>query len=105
MTNNHHDTGYKELFSNLFRLGSEIGLDKINILTENQGMLAENLENWVQQERAEAIREGKIEGELKAKNEVAANLIRRTEMDDQTICEIAELPVEMITELRAQIKI
>ena len=51
----------------LFRLGSEIGLDKINSLTENQGMLAENLENWVQQERAEAIKEGKIEGRLEGK--------------------------------------
>lgn len=102
----------------LFRLGAELDLSSINSLTENQSMLAENLQNWVQKERSEAIREGKIEGmiqgklegklegihegELKAKHKVATNLIARTEMDDQTIADIAELPVETIAQLRTK---
>ncbi len=102
----------------LFRLGAELGLSSINSLTENQSMLAENLQNWVQKERSEAIREGKIEGmiqgklegklegihegELKAKHQVATNLIARTEMDDQTIADIAELPVDTIAQLRTK---
>lgn len=98
----------------LFRLGSEIHLDQIYSLTENQGMLAENLENWVQKERAEAIIEGnnigkaqgmiqgKIEGKIEAKREMASNLIRRTDMDDQTIAEITDLPIKTIVELRSE---
>lgn len=94
----------------LFRLGAELDLDSINSLTENQSMLAENLQNWVQKERSDDIREGKLEGklegihegELKAKHQVATNLIARTEMDDQTIADIAGLPVETITQLRTQ---
>ncbi|WP_417421297.1 hypothetical protein [Halomonas sp.] len=37
----------------LQRLGAEINLDQLNSLVEDKDMLAENLENWAQQERSE----------------------------------------------------
>ncbi|MCL5426679.1 MAG: Rpn family recombination-promoting nuclease/putative transposase [Gammaproteobacteria bacterium] len=39
----------------LQRLGAEVNLDQLNSLVEDKDMLAENLENWAQQERHQGV--------------------------------------------------
>jgi uncharacterized protein YdbL (DUF1318 family) len=68
-------------------------------------MLAENLENWAQQERREERQKVMQETELRvleSKRNAARKLIARTEMNDQLIAEIEELPVEEVEKLRAE---
>jgi len=68
-------------------------------------MLAENLESWAQKERREEREKVLHEAEqrvLENKRNAARKLIARTEMDDQLIAEIEELPVEEVARLRAQ---
>ncbi len=72
-------------------------------------MLAENLENLVQKERRAGeqlgIEKGRQEAEkraLESKRNAARKLITRTEMDDQMIADIEELPVEEVERLRAE---
>ena len=76
-------------------------------------MLAENLENWRQKERQEGRNEGRNEGRqegrqeaelraLESKRNAARKLIALTEMNDQLIAEIEELPVEEVEKLRAE---
>ena len=68
-------------------------------------MLAENLENLVQKERQQGRQEGRQEAEqraLESKRNAARKLITRTEMDDQMIADIEELPVEEVERLRAE---
>jgi len=72
-------------------------------------MLAENLENWRQKERQEGRNEGRQEGlqeaelrALESKRNAARKLIALTEMNDQLIAEIEELPVEEVEKLRAE---
>ena len=48
----------------------------------------------------DAKTEGRKEGQYEARQEAALNLIKRTEMDDQMIAEIAGLPVEEVNRLR-----
>ncbi len=70
-------------------------------------MLSENLENLVQKERQEGRLEGRQEAEqraLEGKRNAARKLIARTEMDDQMIADIEELPVEEVEKLRAEIQ-
>jgi len=74
-------------------------------------MLAENLENLVKKERLEGMlagrQEGRQEGEHMKAEQIAHNLINRTEMDDQMIAEIAEiagLTVDEVSRLRSEIK-
>ncbi|MDY6841993.1 MAG: hypothetical protein SV429_10945 [Pseudomonadota bacterium] len=62
-------------------------------------MLAENLENLVKKERLEGLQEGE---HIRAE-QIARNLISRTEMDDQMIAEIAGLALEEVSDLRSQI--
>jgi predicted transposase/invertase (TIGR01784 family) len=92
----------------LAHLGAEVNLDNIHSLVESRGMLAENLQHWAEKERSEGMREGMQkgmrEGELKAKRDTARNLILRTDMDDQTVAEIAGLSVDVIAQLRVAIK-
>jgi len=59
-------------------------------------MLAENLENLVKKER--------LEGAKAAQQEVARNLIARTEMNDQMIAEVAGLEVAEVSGMRSQVK-
>ena len=59
-------------------------------------MLAENLENLVKKER--------LEGAKAAQQEVARNLIARTEMNDQMIAEVAGLEVAEVSDMRSQVK-
>ena len=59
-------------------------------------MLAEKLENLVKKER--------LEGAKAAQQEVARNLIARTEMKDQMIAEVAGLEVAEVSDMRSQVK-
>jgi hypothetical protein len=59
-------------------------------------MLAEKLENLVKKER--------LEGAKAAQQEVARNLIARTEMNDQMIAEVAGLEVAEVSDMRSQVK-
>ncbi len=68
-------------------------------------MLAENLENWAQQERRAERQKVLQETEqrvLESKRNAARKLIARTEMDDQAIAEIADLSVIEVDKLRAE---
>ncbi|MEA2120089.1 hypothetical protein [Halovibrio sp. HP20-50] len=75
-------------------------------------MLAENLENWAQQERRAERQKVLQETEqrvweaeqraLESKRNAVRKLIARTEMDDQAIAEIADLSVEEVDKLRAE---
>ena len=47
---------------------------------------------------------GRQEGQHEAREEAARNLISRTEMDDQTVAEIAGLDVNEVSVLRTQVK-
>ncbi|WP_404375900.1 hypothetical protein [Vreelandella aquamarina] len=73
--------------------------------------MAENIKNWAQQERQAGRQEGRQEGlqeaehrALESKRNAARKLIALTEMSDQLIADIEELPVEEIEKLRAEIK-
>ena len=98
----------------LQRLGAEVHLDQLNSLVEDRDMLAENLENLVKKERLEGMlagrQEGRQEGEHMKAEQIAHNLINRTEMDDQMIAEIAEiaeiagLTVDEVSRLRSEVK-
>jgi hypothetical protein len=80
----------------LSRLGAEVELERLNSLVEDRDMLAENLENLVKKER--------LEGAKAAQQEVARNLIARTEMNDQMIAEVAGLAVDEVSDMRSQVK-
>jgi CII-binding regulator of phage lambda lysogenization HflD len=67
-------------------------------------MLAENLENLVKKERLEGMLAGRQEGEHMKAEQIAHNLIHRTEMDDQMIAEIAGLTVDEVSRLRSEVK-
>jgi len=84
----------------LSRLGAEVGLERLNSLVEDRDMLAENLENLVKKERLE----GHQEGEHMKAEQIARNLINRTEMDDQMIAEIASLTFDEVSRLRSEIR-
>ena len=92
----------------LQRLGAEVHLDQLNSLVEDRDMLAENQENLVKKERLEGMlagrQEGRQEGEHMKAEQIAHNLINRTEMDDQMIAEIAGLTVDEVSRLRSEIK-
>lgn len=50
----------------------------------------------------DARREGVEEGEYRRAEQIARNLIARTEMDDGMIAEVAGLPVDEVAGLRAE---
>ncbi len=80
------------------RLGAGVNLETLTSLVEDKDMLAENLENLVKKERLE----GHQQGTLEAKHNSARKLIALTEMTDELIAEIEELPVEDVERLRAE---
>lgn len=82
----------------LQRLGAGVNLEALTSLVEDKNMLAENLENLVKRERLE----GHQQGTLEAKRNSARKLIALTEMTDQLIAEIEELPIEDVERLRAE---
>ena len=79
-------------------------------------MLAENLENLFKKERLEGMLAGRQEGRQEGLQEslqegehmkaeqIARNLISRTEMNDQVIAEIAGLTVDEVSRLRSEVK-
>ena len=50
----------------LQRINAKIKLEELNSLTEEKGMLAQNIEQWIEQERRESEQKGKLEGKLEA---------------------------------------
>ncbi len=74
---------------------------------EDKEMLAENIKNWMQEERQAGRQEGLKEAEhraMESKRNAARKLIALTKMSDQLIADIEELPVEEVEKLRADIK-
>jgi hypothetical protein len=62
----------------LQRLGAEVNLNQLNSLVEDKDMLAENLENWAQQERQVGIQEGEKLGiEKTARNLLKLGVLSR----------------------------
>ena len=88
----------------LQRLGAEVHLDQLNSLVEDRDMLAENLENLVKKERFGGMLAGRQEGEHMKAEQIARNLISRTEMNDQVIAEIAGLTVDEVSRLKSEVK-
>ena len=83
---------------------ARLDLDRLSSLVEDRDMLAENLENLVKKERLEGMLAGREEGEHMKAEQIARNLINRTEMDDQVIAEIAGLTFDEVSRLRSEIK-
>ena len=68
-------------------------------------MLAERIKKWPEQWEERGRMEGRMEAEqraLESKRNAARKLITLTEMSDQLIAEIEELPVEEVEKLRAE---
>ncbi|MCL7931584.1 Rpn family recombination-promoting nuclease/putative transposase [Halomonas llamarensis] len=91
----------------LKRLGAEVNLDQLNSLVEDKAMLAENLENWAQQERQEGRREERQEAEKRALEEKRAtvrHLLAFGVLSDEQIAEATGLAVDEIAKLRIEDK-
>jgi len=67
-------------------------------LHEVHDILSERIKKWPDR----WLEEGRQEGELEARREIARNLIKRTGMNNQSIAEIAELSADEIASLRAE---
>ncbi|QNI02138.1 Rpn family recombination-promoting nuclease/putative transposase [Halomonas sp. SH5A2] len=78
----------------LQRLGAEVDLNQLNSLVEDKDMLAENLENWAQQERQEGERLG-IE-------KTARNLLKLGVLSDEQIAEATGLALDEVAKLRIE---
>ncbi|CAO1661466.1 Rpn family recombination-promoting nuclease/putative transposase [Halomonas sp. NYA30] len=85
----------------LQRLGADVNLDQLNSLVKDKGMLAENLENWAHKERQKVLQEAEKRA-FESKRNAARKLIALTEINDQLIAEIEELPIEEVEKLRAE---
>ncbi|MDR5876295.1 Rpn family recombination-promoting nuclease/putative transposase [Vreelandella gomseomensis] len=92
----------------LQRLGAEVDLNQLNSLVEDKDMLAENLENWAQQERQEGeklgIEKGEklgIEkGEKLGIEKTARNLLKLGVLSDEQIAEATGLALDEVAKLR-----
>lgn len=82
----------------LQRLGAEVDLNQLNSLVEDKDMLAENLENWAQQERQVGIQEGEKLGIEKT----ARNLLKLGVLSDEQIAEATGLALDDVAELRVE---
>ena len=82
----------------LQRLGTDVGLEQLESLVEDRGMLAENLENLVKRER----QEGRYEGRQEGYRETARRLIVLGTLSDEQIAHATELTVDDIRRLRAE---
>nr|WP_273424081.1 Rpn family recombination-promoting nuclease/putative transposase [Halomonas sp.] len=98
----------------LQRLGAEVNLDQLNSLVEDKAMLAENLENWAQQERREErekvlqeteqrLREAEKRA-LEEKRETVRHLLAFGVLSDEQIAEATGLSVDEIAKLRIEDK-
>tara|TARA_R110001606_G_scaffold282249_1_gene430895 strand:- start:1 stop:963 length:963 start_codon:yes stop_codon:yes gene_type:complete len=90
----------------LQRLGAEVDLNQLNSLLEDKDMLAENLENWAQQERQVGIQEGEklgIEkGEKLGIEKTARNLLKLGVLSDEQIAGATGLALEDVAKLRTE---
>jgi predicted transposase/invertase (TIGR01784 family) len=91
----------------LQRLGADVNLDELNSLVEDKDMLAENLENWAQQERQEGRREERREAEKRAleeKRETVRHLLSFGVLSDEQIAEATGMALDEIAKLRIEDK-
>ncbi|OAZ91652.1 hypothetical protein ADS46_06000 [Halomonas sp. G11] len=90
----------------LQRLGAEVDLNQLNSLVEDKDMLAENLENWAQQERQVGLQEGEklgIEkGEKLGIEKTARNLLKLGVLSDEQIAEATGLALDEVAKLRTE---
>ena len=84
----------------LQRLGAKANLDQLTSLMEDKDMLAENLENWAQQEHQAGIEQGKKLGIEKT----ARNLLKLGVLSNDQIAEATGLDLEDIAKLHAEIQ-
>ncbi|MEQ5857796.1 Rpn family recombination-promoting nuclease/putative transposase [Halomonas sp. EF61] len=100
------------------------GWQALNELSEVHNMLAERAKRWPEQwkqqglaegrregreegreeGRQEGRKEGRKEGRQEVKQDVARNMIQQTSLDDQTIAQVAEISIELVSELRQEIE-
>lgn len=78
----------------LQRLGAEVDLNQLNSLVEDKDMLAENLENWAQQERQE--------GEKLGIEKTARSLLKLGVLSDEQIAEATGLALDEVAKLRTE---
>ena len=92
----------------LQRLGAKANLDQLTSLMEDKDMLAENLENWAQQERQAGIEKGtKLGIEQGTKlgiEKTARNLLKLGVLSNDQIAEATGLALEDIAKLHAEIQ-
>ncbi|NYS62613.1 Rpn family recombination-promoting nuclease/putative transposase [Vreelandella salicampi] len=86
----------------LQRLGAEVDLNQLNSLVEDKDMLAENLENWAQQERQEGEKLGIEKGEKLGIEKTARNLLRLGVLSDEQIAEATGLALDEVAKLRTE---
>ncbi len=89
-------------------LGAKANLDQLTSLMEDKDMLAENLENWAQQERQAGIEKGtKLGIEQGTKlgiEKTARNLLKLGVLSNEQIAEATGLALEDIAKLHAEIQ-
>jgi len=86
----------------LQRLGAEVDLNQLNSLVEDKDMLAENLENWAQQEREEGEKLGLVKGEKLGIEKTARNLLKLGILSDEQIAEATGLGLDEVAKLRTE---
>ena len=84
----------------LQRLGAKANLDQLTSLMEDKDMLAENLENWAQQERQAGIEKGTKLGIEKT----ARNLLKLGVLSNEQIAEVTGLDLEDIAKLQTELQ-
>ena len=82
----------------LQRLGAKANLDQLTSLMEDKDMLAENLENWAQQEHQAGIEKGTKLGIEKT----ARNLLKLGVLSNEQIAEVTGLAIEDVSKLQAE---
>lgn len=80
------------------------GWQALNELSEVRNMLAERAKRWPEQWKQQGLAEGRREGRQDHASQVARNMIQQTSLDDQTIAQVAEISVELVSELREEIE-
>ena len=92
----------------LQRLGAKANLDQLTSLMEDKDMLAENLENWAQQERQAGIEKGtKLGIEQGTKlgiEKTARNLLKLGVLSNEQIAEATGLDLEDIAKLQTELQ-
>ena len=92
----------------LQRLGAKANLDQLTSLMEDKDMLAENLENWAQQERQAGIEKGTKLGIEQGKKlgieKTARNLLKLGVLSNEQIAEVTGLDLEDIAKLQTELQ-